>query len=185
MNNITKNVAIILVTGVIATSGMQTNLLVSNAVAAKVSTTKDRPITLDGEVYQNLSGKQFGKKYKGKFVKFNGLLTSVRPYAKDTKRFNLSFTVGENRGSMFTDSSTPIYMIATKKHMTKECRKLILNTRKDKATGLADPVKVTVMAKVEGYSTVKDMKAKSKAYQGYAVYLTPVKVAGEQGVSER
>lgn len=86
---------------------------------------------------------------------------------------------------MFTDSSTPIYMIATKKHMTKECRKLILNTRKDKVTGLADPVKVTVMAKVEGYSTVKDMKAKSKAYQGYAVYLTPVKVAGEQAVSER
>lgn len=58
---------------------MQTNLLVSNAVAAKVGTTKDRPITLDGEVYQNLSGKQFGKKYKGKFVKFDGLLTSVRP----------------------------------------------------------------------------------------------------------
>ena len=188
MNRIIKTTAVVLSTGLIATGVADSVSLftsTSNTVsAATQGKKKSNPIKLDGSVYDDLSAKKFAKKYKGKFVEFDGLLTSIRKYDHYKNKINMSLTIGDDKGTMFTDTVSPIYMIAKDTDVPAATQGWIKKTNTVNDDLREDPETVHVTAKVQGYKTFKDAKG-SPDMKGHAVYLKPVKMKDSAAIYKR
>lgn len=188
MNRIIKTTAVVLSSGLIAT-GVTDSISLSTGTSGTVSAAtqgkkKSNPIKLDAGVYDDLSAKKFAKKYKGKFIEFDGLLTSIRKYDHYKNKANMSLVIGDDKGAMFTDAVSPIYMIAKSTDVPAATQGWIKKTKTVNDDLREDPDTVHVTAKVQGYKTVKDAKG-SPDMKGHAVYLKPVKVKDNAAIYQR